>query len=212
MNMGKSLSRRPAGTSSRVRLARGPRTTWVAQNGQTVRLPLIVDHVNIDPESGECTWCIEARVDLVDDMPHLTDTRLSGKPCLDPVHLQRFFRWATPVEIVRLAVPRLLASGIDPYTHEFPTDGYPDAAAIIKNATNALSDDFLEQIAGEYVVIGHGYARTIARQRGVSERTVVSWVQKARERGILAQTTPGRRTREVVPREQRRRARSTKKV
>ena len=48
-------------------------------------------------------------------------------------------------------------------------------------------------------MIGRGYARTIAAERNVSQRTVVSWIEKARARGILSATTAGRMGGEVRP-------------
>jgi len=202
--MGRNLSQRPAGQSSRVRVADGPRSEWVAENGEAVDLPLIVDNINVDAESGECVWCIEARVDLVSGQPELIDMHLTATPCLDTVMLQHFFRWATPVEIVRRTIPVLLAKGIDPYAHDYATDGYPDAADIDRKPTNALSDGFLEEVARQYVEIGRGYARAIAQQRGVSKRTVVSWIQKARRRGILSSVKPGQYGGRVVPKAERR--------
>jgi len=184
---------RPDGISSRVRLAEGSRNKWVARNGQTVDLPLIVDLVEIHPGSGECTFFTEVRIELVSGQPQLVDTHLIGMPCLDPVKLQRFFRWATPIEIVRKTIPALLKKGIDPYSYEYAVDGYPDAAQIDRKLINRLSDDFLEEVVRQYLEVGRGYARIIAQQRGVSERTVVSWVQKARKRGILSATKPGKR-------------------
>ena len=139
MNMRKDLSLRPAGQSSRVCLAEGPQSRWIAENGQAVDLPLIVDNINLHAESGECIWCIKARVDLVSGQPELIDMHLTATPCLDTVMLQRFFRWATPVEIVRRTIPVLLSKGIDPYAHDYATDGYPDAADIDRKSTNALS-------------------------------------------------------------------------
>ena len=192
------LSQRPTGYSSRVRPGAGHRSTWIAWNGQSIDLPLIVDHVNIDPISGKCLWYIEARIDLVADKPELIDIRLSGEPNLDTILLQRFFRWSTPLDIVRRTVPALVAKGVNPFEYEYATDGYPDAADIDRKLTTALSDDFLKEVARQYVEIGRGYARVIAQQRGVSERTVVNWVQKARKKGFLAATTPGKRTFEVI--------------
>ena len=128
--MGRNLTQRPVGQTSRVRVADGPRSEWVAENGQVIHLPLIVDHVNIDPESRECVWLIEARVDLVSGRPGLVDIRLTGTPCLDAVRLQRFFRWSTPIDIVCRTIPALQEKGIDPYTHEYAIDGYPDAAEV----------------------------------------------------------------------------------
>ena len=190
---------RPDGLSSRVRLAEGSRNKWVARNGQTVDLPLIVDLVEIHPDSGECTFFTEVRIELVSGQPQLVDTHLIGMPCLDPVRLQRFFRWATPLDIVRRTVPSLLKRGIDPYSHEYATDGYPDAANIDQKPNNTLSVGFLEEVTQQYLSIGRGYAREIAKQRGVSERTVVSWIQKARKRGILSPVKPGQYGGELIP-------------
>ncbi len=203
MNKSRELLQRPAGQSSRVRLADGPRSKWIAENGEAVDFPLIVDNVNIHPASGECIWRIEARVDLVSGQPKLVEVSLAGAPFLDTVMLQRFFRWATPVDIVRRTIPALLAKGSDPYMYEFATDGYPDAAYIDHKVTNALSDGFLEEVARQYVEIGRGYARVIANQRGVSKRTVVSWIQKARKRGILSAVRPGQYGGQVVPKSER---------
>jgi hypothetical protein len=203
MDKRKDLSQRPAGQSSRVRPAKGPRSRWIAKNGQAVDLPLIVDNINVHAESGECIWSIEARVDLVSGQPELIDMHLTTTTCLDTVMLQRFFRWATPVEIVRRTIPVLLDEGIDPYAHDYATDGYPDAADINRKSTNALSEGFLEEVARQYVEIGRGYARAIAHQRGVSKRTVVSWIQKARRRGILSAVKPGQYGGRVVPKAER---------
>ena len=189
---------RPSGQSSRVRPGTGTKSNWIAPNGQTVQLPLIIDNIYVDPESGVRTWIIEAQVGLVNDQPELVSIQLTGDPCLDPIRLQRFFRWATPLEIVRVTIPALMTEGIDPFLHEFATDGYPDSANIHRKPTNRLSDEFLREIARQYVEVGHGYARTIAQQRGVSRRTVISWVEKARKRGYLAPTKPGRRNRRVL--------------
>jgi len=194
---------RPPGHSSRTRRGDGPKSEWIAPNKQAVPLPLIVDNVYIDPTSGVCVWCIEAKIDLVGDSPELIELHLEGDPCLDPIRLQRFFRWATPIEIARVTVPGLLEQGIDPFQHEFATDGYPDAANIDRKPTTRLSDEFLQEIARQYVEVGHGYARAIAQQRGVSRRTVISWVEKARKRGFLGPTKPGRRNRRVVSAGQR---------
>ena len=193
------LKGRPPGVSSRVRRADGATETWIATNGQAVELPVIVDHVNIDPASGECTWIFEARIDLVGPAPALVNMHLEGNPCLDPVRLQRFFRWASPIEIVRRTIPALLAKGIDPFLFEYATDGYPDAADIERMPTNALSVEFLEEVARQYLDIGRGYAGIIAKQRGVSKRTVVSWVQKARRRGILTPVRKGSRGGRILP-------------
>jgi hypothetical protein len=198
VNKERNHTNRPPGISSKIRQADGLQSKWVAANGQAVRLPLIVDHINTDPKSSIRIWCVEARIDLVGDNPELTEVKLKGNPHLNTIHLQRFFRWATPIEIVRVTVPTLLEKGVDPFKYDFSTEGYPDSANIERKPTTRLSDDFLWEIARQYVEIGHGYACVIAQQRGVSKRTVISWVEKARKRGILGPTTRGRRNRRLA--------------
>jgi len=69
-----------------------------------------------------------------------------------------------------------------------------------------LTDEFLEDIATEYLAGGRGSTQRIADERRVSRRTVVGWIVKARERGILTPVRPGQFGGELVPREQRRHA------
>ena len=45
-----------------------------------------------------------------------------------PYRMQREFRWASPLEMVRGGVPSLLDRGIDPFEHELPLTGLPEAA------------------------------------------------------------------------------------
>ena len=182
---------RPNGISSRLRRGKGARSKWIAQNGHAVQLPLVLDIVNIDEGSGEASWYVEAQVDLIADQPELTDVHLKGHPLLDANYLQVFFRWATPIDVVTRTVPNLLAQGIDPFKYEYATSGYPDDFDSSKKANTRLSDEFLEEIAQQYIAVGRGYAEVIASERGVAKRTVVSWVEKARKRGILSATKPG---------------------
>ena len=183
---------RPNGISSRLRRGKGTRSKWIAPNGQVVQLPLVLDILNIDEGSGEASWFVEAQVDLIADQPELTDVQLKGHPLLDANYLQVFFRWATPIDVVTRIVPNLLEQGIDPFKHEYATTGYPDSYDPARKVNTRLSDEFLEEIVQQYLAIGRGYARTIATERGVTTRTVVSWVEKARKRGILSDTKPGK--------------------
>ncbi len=187
---------RPAGFSSRVRKLEGceRQKQWEAPNGQRVTLPLLVDHVNTDAETGACISCVEAIVDFVEGELGLVEVRLKGHPKLDVDLLQRFFRWNTPIDIVRYLIPSLLINGINPYEYWYPTDGFPDACLIDRKHNARLTDEFLKNIARQYIEIGKGYAEVIADQKGVSERTVVSWIEKARKRGILEPTVSGKRT------------------
>ena len=175
---------RPVGVSSRVRPVPGRRRTWTAGNGIRVELPLIVDYV-VTGESGSPEMQIEATVDVVDGRPAITSMSLVRARGLDVQGLQREFRWQTPLDVVERMVPRLLAEGIDPLAIDLPVTGFPEVASASRTGRGQLSDAFLRDIAEEYLRLGRGYARRIALERNVSPRTVVSWVVKARERGIL---------------------------
>ena len=93
-----------------------------------------------------------------------------------------------------ITVPALLKAGIDPYVFPLPTEGYPEAAtAIYLKDKTRFSDGFFEGIVKLYPENGRRYAKKIAVSRGVSERNVVSWIQKAGARGIRPKTRPGSR-------------------
>ena len=192
------------GVTARIRPAPGRQRRWRISDKASFPLPVIVDHVSVDPSTGERGWTIEATVDLVDGAPALTRMNVHVPGGLDPYRMQREFRWASPLEVVRVGVPALLARGIDPFDHELPLSGFPEAATLAGPTNERLTDGFLEDIAREYLAIGRGYARAIAAERGVTERTVVSWVEKARRRGILTRVPAGSYGGEVVPRSRRR--------
>jgi hypothetical protein len=197
------LQHRPPGLSSRLRPAAGPRHPWTAPNGHVVDLPLVLDLIELS-EDHELRWYVEATVDHIDGEPRLTQVVVSSDEGLHPVALQRSFRWSTPLDVVRRAVPALLAAGIDPFTYAFPADGYPASAEIGRGTQRALTDEFLEDIAHRYLELGRGYARTIAYERGVSSRTAVSWIEKARQRGILTPVPAGSHGGHIIPPNQRR--------
>ena len=183
---------RPLGISSRLRRICGARSIWIAENGAQVDLPVVVDHLN-KSQSGELVWLVEARIELVGSAPAIASVTLTGNPSLDPIYLQRFFRWATPLEIVCKLVPDMILKGQDPFDAELPLDSPQLYSRDDKGQRrNQLSEDFLREVSRQYLEIGRGYAAEIARQRGVSARTVVSWIQKARARGILSETTKGK--------------------
>lgn len=186
------------GITSRVRAGRGPKSHWTAPNGQVVELPLTVD-IRDQDASGTIKWQVDALVGLVDGEPALLEMRVRSAEGLDVGGLQEHFRWVTPLLIVTVTVPELLSMGIDPLTYAYPVGGFPDAAHITRAVPTRLTDAFLTEIAVRYRVIGRGYARTIAAERNVSQRTVVSWIEKARARGILSETTAGRMGGEVRP-------------
>ena len=193
---------RPPGISSRVRRARGDRHPWVAPNGTTVDLPIIVDIIETDPTTGSIIWSVDARVDLDEGRPALVSVHIESSRPIDPNLMQQQFRWSTPLDIATVTVPELIVAGIDPFRYYYPHDGYPDAAHVERSAPTRLTDEFLTEIATRYVVMGRGYAKTIATQRNVSPRTVVSWIERARARGILSATIPGAVGGRVVTRRQ----------
>ena len=165
---------------------------------------MTVDLVHLALTDRSVVFAITAVVDLHGGQPRLTGLAIDSDHGLDHVRLQREFRWATPLDIVRRAVPALLARGIDPFEYDFPADGYPTAADLGRPRGWALTDDFLEEIAYRYLELGRGYAQAIAFERGVAPRTAISWVEKARARGILSRVPPGSHGGHVMPSGQRR--------
>jgi hypothetical protein len=176
---------RPSGVSSRITPARGSRHPWETQ-GVRIDLPVVVDWVWVEPATSEERVRVEATVDLVGGVPEIVSMSFVAPAGLDAVILQREFRWATPLEVVTGLLPRLLREGVDPYTTDLPLSGFPAAAIQPMRRRRYLSDEFLEMIAREYLVRGRGYAASLAGEYFVSPRTVISWVEKARARGMLS--------------------------
>jgi hypothetical protein len=185
------MARRPHGTSSRLRRTKGPRRPWATPSGKVIDLPVVVDIVHVEPTTARRVWSVEACVDLVEGLPTLVSVHVASTAGLRPDIMQERFRWATPLDIVLVTVPQLLELGIDPFTYSYPLDGFPNAAHIDRIVPARLTDDFLAEIVVRYLRLGRGYAKVIADERNVSPRTVVSWIEKARARGILSATTPG---------------------
>lgn len=191
---------RQPGLSSRLRRAPGPRSSWVSPTGTELDLPVILDLVATGLDGAE-RWRVEATVDLRAGAPALTQLSVAAGAedpfGLDVDVLQRDFRWATPVEAVARIVPRLLREGLDPFAVDFPYEGYPDITRT--TPPGRLSDEFLEDVARAYLTTESGYAQALADHYGVSPRTVISWIEKARTRGILTRTGRGRKGGEIVP-------------
>ena len=182
---------RHTGVSSRFVPADGPRHPWTTGE-VTVDLPVIVDWVQTDPTTGDATIRINARVDLVEGEPQIVQMSLTAPAGLDLAVLQREFRWATPLNAVMGILPRLIASGSDPFAADLPLTGFPAVAVQPIRHRRVLTDEFLTTIAREYLARGRGYAASLAQEYFVTPRTVVSWVEKARTRKILsAPPTPG---------------------
>ncbi len=190
--------------SSRLHDVEGPRRPWTAPNGAVVDLPVMLDIILVGPDSPEPVWQVNATVDLIADSPCLTSMTFNAPAGIDIRLLQRRFRWATPLDVVTRTVPQLIERGLDPFEHEYATEGFPAAADLRKPPKSRLPDAFLEEIAREYLRIGRGYATAIATERGVSPRTVVSWIEKARDRGVLTPARPGAFGGEITPADRRR--------
>ncbi len=182
-----AAGRRP-GISSRLHRATR-RASWTAANGQVVDLPVILDIV--ESAGGELLWSVAATVDLVEGEPRLVALTLQHPSGMDPHRMRREFRWATPVEVVTRTVPALMARGLDPFEHDYAVSGYPDAADPDHAPRRRLTEEFLEEIARRYLDLGRGYADELALEYSVSRRTAISWVEKARQRGVLTETRPG---------------------
>ncbi|NTY61818.1 helix-turn-helix domain-containing protein [Mycolicibacterium sphagni] len=176
---------RAPGVSSRITRADGPRHPWLTDE-VTVDLPVIVDWVKMDLATGEEHARVEARIDLVEGKPQIVEMSLISRAGLDLVELQRDFRWASPLAVVTGILPRVIAAGSDPYSIDLPVTGFPAVAVQPLRRRGILSDEFLTTIAREYLARGRGYAASLAHEYFVSPRTVVSWVEKARARGILS--------------------------
>ena len=176
---------RPFGVSSRFIRAEGPRHRWTTGE-VTIDLPVVVDWVLVDPDTGEETVRVEARVDLIGDKPQIVKMSFAAPGGLDLAALQRDFRWASPLTAVTGILPQLIAMGTDPFSFDLPVSGFPAVAIQPLRRNAVLTDEFLITIAREYLTRGRGYAASLAQEYFVTPRTVVSWVEKARARGILS--------------------------
>lgn len=185
------------------RLHRMPDARPIALNDAvTLELPVTVDLIFIDPETDEKLWTFEAVVDYGDSLV-IRSLTIWSRDGLDVVRLQHEFRWASPLDIVGRLVPKLIADGADIYAVNLPVTGFPEAAGSPHDSTGALTDEFLESIAREYLSLGRGYADELATRFLVSKRTVVSWIEKARRRGILSPVRPGQFGGLIIPAAQR---------
>lgn len=191
------------GVTSRIIPTPGVKSMWAATSTLEFPLPVIVDHMFVDPDTHEVGWHIEATVDLIDQTPALTALTIRTPGGADIVRLQREFRWASPLDIVMMIVPHLLERGIDPFAYDYPVEDFPRSAELDDTTTARLDDEFLETVAREYLALGRGYAKKMAVHYSVSPRTVVSWIEKARRRGILTAVRQGSRGGEIVPRAKR---------
>ncbi|WP_145975806.1 hypothetical protein [Ruegeria atlantica] len=170
----------------------GPEQIWFLPDGEKLSFPVALDIQSVAPGSREVDWRIDAHMTLQNRVPIMAALHITNPSGIDPAHMKAFFRWETPLDVVRILVPDLLRRGVDPFDYNYPTRGFPDAAIQSRHPLSALTDDFLREIADQYRAIGRGYSAKIAAEFGVSKRTAVSWVEKARKKGILGKTRPGK--------------------
>lgn len=154
-------------------------------------MPVVLDLVEMDARAERPLWWVAAEIGLHENSPVVTTLAVGAEEGLDLVRLQRDFRWYTPLDVATRIVPRLVARGQDPYTWEFPVTGYPEASVVEKTQGRRLSDEFLEDVAREYLGYGRGYVKQMAAAHQVSPSTIASWVHKARARGIISDTSRG---------------------
>lgn len=134
---------------------------------------------------------IHVRVDM--DAAVITSMTLDADHGLDLRALQRDFKWQTPLDLI--------------CGHEGPFDRWVLAEddAVIRPPTE-LTDEFLEQVAKDYLTAGRGYPAVLGEKYGAPKRTVVRWMQLARARGIITHPPRvGAVGGELVPKSKRRR-------
>lgn len=197
---------RSDGLSSRIRRVANPTHVWQLDSGTSIEMPVIVDYVMKNPATGQFDFIVEAYVGMYNNHPKLMRVIVESECGLDAELLQREFLWRSPEVIVQRGLPRLVAEGQNPFDFDLPIDGFPDAAEVVRRPKQRLDDHFLEDIAREYLSGGRGYANEMAAKYFVSPRTVISWVEKARARGILTKVTKGGFGGKIVPLNKRKRA------
>ena len=188
------MSTEQTGYRWKVMPASGKLRKW-EHEGTTVRLPVTA----LFEFPGKLSITVD--IDLVAGEPQMTSMALSSRKGLDAQHLQRDFRWATPL---RLVVQYLVArdDGTDKLYGKWQR---PTAQAPFVEP-NELDDDFLEQVARDYLDAGTRYSRVLADKYGVAPRSVIRWIDLARKRGILSRPDQtGRVGGHIVPKRNRKR-------
>lgn len=168
---------------SRVEQGEGRRRAWTAPNGQKVVLPLLLTAWETDELTGEVIGTTTARVELVDGRPQTVMVLVEVPDGIFEPLIQKNFRWATPGDLVRNWIPEVLARGEDPLQLEPPTDLWSPAER------QELSHRFLEEIAEQHKELGYGYANVLAAKYRTTPRTVRSWVERAKQQGIIERSS-----------------------
>ena len=189
--------------TSRLHRVGDRRHYWQAPNGTEVELPAMLDLIWREHDNGPELFRVEAVVSLVFNAPHVTSVSFVAREGLDLSALQHSFNWQTPLDIVCQLIPKLIKAGIDPFEYSYPVDGYAEDKPLETKQKQKLTDAFLETIAEEYLRYGRGYPEKMSQVRGVPKRTIISWVEKARQRGILTYVSRGQVGGRIVPRDRR---------
>ena len=181
---GVNMLNRPIGVSSIARLIE-PRTgVWTSPSGVAVPMPIGIDLVMIG-DDGRMVWLVDTVVDQRQGQLVLLTARFESANGLDPKNLQLNFRWQTPIDITTHLLPTLIGGSRPLHEIYLPLDGYPEVILPNSRPYMPLTDEFLGAIVRNKRFLGRGYAKTLAAEKGVSVRTVVSWVEKAKKRGII---------------------------
>jgi hypothetical protein len=126
----------------------------------------------LDADTREPYVSVEGVVDAVDGRPALTGVTFDAPGGIHLPSWQREWRWSWLLDQALQSFQQDHRAAVDEYLAHV---GRP----------HDLTDGFLATIAADYLTIGRGYARTIARREHKSERTVRSWIELARARGLL---------------------------
>ena len=175
---------RQAGISSRARFLTPNGKSWSAPLGISVPMPIAIDIQERDG-LGRLLWQVDVTVDLVGDELSVTHAVFHADNGLDLRKLQLHFRWQTPIDIATHLIPKVIKESGQIENFDLPLDGFPDAVLPGKRIYNNLTDEFLAQIVWHKRQVGKGYAKSLAEARGVPVRTVISWMEKAKRRGLL---------------------------
>ncbi|MCH9816118.1 MAG: hypothetical protein K0U64_06660 [Actinomycetia bacterium] len=184
-----------------VRPKPGPINRWrpATPPGAEVRFPVVTTfEVRATPDT-ELLLTLSATVALREGKPAILDMRFESERGLDLAVLQSTFKWETSLRVVTNYLLSADDGSDDCYNTWQTLAGVQPFVA----ATD-LDDDFLEKIAHEYLAAGRGYSAVLSSRYGISKRSAVRWVEKARARGILTKPSKtGAVGGEVVPRSER---------
>ena len=185
----------------RVRPLPGPIHPWRPADsaGREVRFPVVTTfEVRANPET-QLLLTLAATVDLRQGSPAIVDMRFVSERGLELAVLQSTFKWQTSLRVV---TNYLLAA--DDGSNQCYDTWQPLTGVQPFVAATDLDDEFLEQIAQEYLEAGRGYSAVLSSRYGISKRSAVRWVEKARARGILTKPSKtGAVGGQIVPRSER---------